>query len=101
MRALSKLVATLPPSTAFQSAFPVWSTQDTSLRHYTSAPSDGADTPGIRDIAAFKRPARMLNDAEVQGFGVMRGSGLEVVLTSAQAWAMRFLAMAGSHPISS
>lgn len=29
----------------------------------------------------FGRPARLLNDAEVQGFGVIAGHGLEVVLT--------------------
>ena len=31
--------------------------------------------------AAFDRPARVLNDAEVQGFGVIAGDGLEMVLT--------------------
>lgn len=30
---------------------------------------------------AFGVPARVLNDAEVQGFGVIRGQGLELVLT--------------------
>ncbi|MDR3470647.1 MAG: ROK family protein [Devosia sp.] len=29
----------------------------------------------------FGRPARVLNDAEVQGFGVITGTGLEMVLT--------------------
>jgi polyphosphate glucokinase len=29
----------------------------------------------------FKKPARVLNDAGVQGFGIMRGIGLEMVLT--------------------
>lgn len=31
--------------------------------------------------SAFDRPARVLNDAEVQGFGVILGKGLEFVLT--------------------
>jgi len=31
--------------------------------------------------AVFERPARVLNDAEVQGFGVITGKGLEFVLT--------------------
>ena len=29
----------------------------------------------------FRKPARLLNDAEVQGLGIVAGSGLEVVLT--------------------
>jgi polyphosphate glucokinase len=29
----------------------------------------------------FRRPARLMNDAEVQGLGIIRGRGLEVVLT--------------------
>lgn len=31
--------------------------------------------------AALKKPVRVLNDAEVQGFGVIRGKGLECVVT--------------------
>ena len=29
----------------------------------------------------FGKPARLLNDAEVQGLGIVKGQGLEVVLT--------------------
>lgn len=34
---------------------------------------------GLRDLCG--QPARVINDAELQGFGVIRGEGLEMVLT--------------------
>jgi polyphosphate glucokinase len=38
---------------------------------------------GLADRLArlFKRPARVLNDAGIQGFGIINGAGLEMVLT--------------------
>jgi polyphosphate glucokinase len=42
----------------------------------------------------FGKPVRLLNDAEVQGFGIVKGRGLEVVLTLGTAPARRYSAMA-------
>jgi polyphosphate glucokinase len=54
--------------------------------HVLTAPNLGTrDWHGFPLVAELERqwskPARMLNDAEVQGFGVIHGMGLECVLT--------------------
>jgi polyphosphate glucokinase len=51
-----------------------------------TAPHLGTDVWRGFDLAGalektFGRPARVLNDAEVQGFGLIKGDGLEFVLT--------------------
>jgi polyphosphate glucokinase len=50
-----------------------------------SAPNLSGSWAGVdladRLAALFKRPARVLNDAGVQGLGVIEGRGLEMVLT--------------------
>jgi polyphosphate glucokinase len=54
--------------------------------HIVTAPHFGSECWGGHDFAAalrrrLGRPARVLNDAEVQGLGIVAGRGLEVVLT--------------------
>lgn len=51
-----------------------------------TAPHFGTDVWRDEDLAAalarrLGKPARVLNDAEVQGLGIVKGAGLEVVLT--------------------
>ena len=45
------------------------------------------------------KPTRMLNDAEVQGLGVITGTGLECVITWAPGWASRCFRMAAPRHI--
>ena len=42
----------------------------------------------------FGKPVRLLNDAEVQGFGIVKGRGLEVVLTLGTGAGTGYSAMA-------
>ena len=48
--------------------------------HFPHGDWAGFDLAGAL-AAAFGKPTRVLNDAEVQGFGVISGQGLEMVLT--------------------
>lgn len=80
--AIAGLVASLPAFDRISAGFPGV------VRHGTilTAPHFGTEIwRGIPLAAALAdrlgRPARLLNDAEVQGLGVIAGQGLEVVLT--------------------
>jgi polyphosphate glucokinase len=50
-----------------------------------SAPNLGSEWAGVdlaqRFASVFKKPARVINDAGVQGLGIIEGTGLEMVLT--------------------
>jgi len=79
---LRSMVAELPPFDRISAGFPGV------VKHgrILTAPNLGTDDWHGFDLANalyenFDRPARVLNDAEVQGFGVIEGKGLELVLT--------------------
>jgi len=79
---LGELVHRLPPFDRISIGFP-GAVKD---GHVLTAPNLGTtEWHGFPLVAELERgwskPARMLNDAEVQGFGVIRGHGLECVLT--------------------
>ncbi len=82
LRALAKLVAPLPSFDRISIGFPgvVRDGRVVTAPHF--------DTGLWRDYSLeaavarrFGKPARLLNDAEVQGLGIIVGQGLEVVLT--------------------
>jgi polyphosphate glucokinase len=82
LRALTSLVAPLPSSDRIAIGFPGVIRDG----HVVTAPH--FDVKGWRDYPLeaavsrrFGKPARLLNDAEVQGLGVVAQRGLEVVLT--------------------
>jgi polyphosphate glucokinase len=82
LKVVQELVAPLPRFRRISIGFP----GVVRSGHVLTAPNLG--TPAWRgfpleaEIARlFDRPARLMNDAEVQGLGIIRGRGLEVVLT--------------------
>ena len=79
--ALTTLVAPLGPFDRVSAGFPGivldGIVKDAPNLHATWARVGLAD----RLAKLFKRPARALNDAGIQGFGVINGGGLEMVLT--------------------
>ncbi len=82
LKALSELVAPLPAFDRISIGFPGVVRNGRTL----TAPHFGDDIWRDFPLEArlaerFARPARLLNDAEVQGLGIVKGSGLEVVLT--------------------
>lgn len=79
---IARLAAQLPPFHRISAGFPGVVSGGTVL----TAPNLGTDLwSGFRLVDAlaerFGTPARLLNDAEVQGLGVVEGRGLECVLT--------------------
>jgi polyphosphate glucokinase len=80
--ALAKLVAPLPASERISVGFPgvIRDGRAVTAPHFSKRP--WRDYPLESAIAErFARPARLLNDAEVQALGIITGEGLEVVLT--------------------
>jgi polyphosphate glucokinase len=82
LRALAELTAPLPAFDRISIGFPGVVREG----HVVTAPHFGkkawCDYPLEEALAQrLERPARLLNDAEVQGLGVVAGKGLEVVLT--------------------
>jgi polyphosphate glucokinase len=82
LHALEKLVAPLPAFDRISIGFPGVVRND----HVVTAPHFGNKAWRGYPLAAalakhLERPARLLNDAEVQGLGIVAGQGLEVVLT--------------------
>jgi len=82
LRALAELVAPLPSFDRISIGFPGV------VRDGCVVTAPHFDTELSRDYSleaavarAFGKPARLLNDAEVQGLGIVAGRGLEVVLT--------------------
>jgi polyphosphate glucokinase len=82
IKAVGPLVAPLPPYDRVSVGFP-GVVRDGVVR---PAPNFGSPRWHGFDLAkavtvALKRPTRVLNDAEVQGFGAITGKGLELVIT--------------------
>ncbi len=82
MRAIADLVAPLAPFDRISIGFPGV------VRDGNVVTSPHFDADAWRDFPLehaishhFGKPARLLNDAEVQGLGIIAGRGLEVVLT--------------------
>lgn len=80
--AVARLIEHLPPFERISAGFPGYVKRNVV---YT-APNLGTDfwrEFGLADAltARFGKPARVLNDADVQGLGVIAGRGLECVLT--------------------
>ena len=88
--ALAKLVASLPPYDRVSIGFPgvVRGGLVVTAPHFDR--KAWCNYP-LQDCLAQRlgKPARLLNDAEVQGLGIVAGNGLEVVLTLARASAPR------------
>lgn len=79
---IATMVASVPPYDRISAGFPGVVVGGTVV----TAPNLGTpDWKGFAIAAAlsrqFARPARVINDAEVQGLGVIRGDGLECVIT--------------------
>ena len=67
---------------ASRSASRAWSAVTRVITAPNLGTSDWAGFPLVEAVCKrFGRPARMLNDAAVQGLGVVEGPGLECVLT--------------------
>lgn len=82
IRTLAALVAPLPDSDRISVGFPGVVREGRTL----TAPHFGdrlwRDFPLAAALSKrLGKPARLLNDAEIQGFGIIKGWGLEVVLT--------------------
>jgi polyphosphate glucokinase len=82
LKALADLVAPLPPFDRISVGFPGVIRDGRTL----TAPHFGDRLWHNFPLAAalskrLGKPVRLLNDAEVQGFGIVKGRGLEVVLT--------------------
>ena len=80
--ALAKLVAPLPGYDRISIGFPGVVREDRVITapHFGNKPWQGYP---LAEAVAHRlgKPARLLNDAEVQGLGIVKGQGLEVVLT--------------------
>lgn len=82
LSALAALTAPLPPSERISVGFPgvVRSGKVLTAPHFDA--QTWRDYPLEETMSRrFGKPARVLNDAEVQGLGIVTGRGLEVVLT--------------------
>jgi polyphosphate glucokinase len=82
LRALDELVEALPPFERISVGFPgvVRRGKILTAPHFDRA--SWTDFPLEEAVAhQFGKPARLLNDAEVQGLGIIKGRGLEVVVT--------------------
>ena len=80
--AVAAMVAGVPAFDRISAGFPGVVRKGTILTapHLGTEDWHGFDLAGAL-ASRFGRPARVLNDAEVQGFGVIAGQGLELVLT--------------------
>jgi polyphosphate glucokinase len=82
LRAIADLIAPLPPFDRISSGFPgvIHNGRVITAPHFDAeAWRDYPLEPALS--RKFGKPARLLNDAEVQGLGIVAGRGLEVVLT--------------------
>jgi polyphosphate glucokinase len=82
MRAIADLTAPLPPFDRISIGFPgvIRGGRVITAPHFDA--KAWRDCPLERTVSRrFGKPARLLNDAEVQGLGIVAGRGLEVVLT--------------------
>ncbi|AGK56918.1 polyphosphate glucokinase [Hyphomicrobium denitrificans 1NES1] len=82
LNAIAELTAPLPPSERISIGFPgvVRSGKILTAPHFDV--QTWRDYPLEKALSRrFGKPARLLNDADVQGLGIVAGRGLEVVLT--------------------
>lgn len=82
LKALADLVAPLPPFDRISVGFPgvIRDGRILTAPHFSERP--WRDFPLSAALSKrLGKPVRLLNDAEVQGFGIVKGRGLEVVLT--------------------
>jgi polyphosphate glucokinase len=82
LKRLAELVAPLPPFQRISIGFPgvIRAGRVITAPHFGTAPWRNFPLEAAVSRLLGK-PARLLNDAEVQGLGIIRGRGLEVVLT--------------------
>ncbi len=82
LAALDRLVASLPPFDRISIGFPgvVRDGRVLTAPHLGTEPWHGFALEA-EATKRFGKPARLMNDAEVQGLGIVQGRGLEVVLT--------------------
>ncbi len=82
LRQIGEMTTTLPPFDRVSLGFPgaVRRGRVITAPHFPALEWAGYDLAAALEHA-LDRPARVLNDAEVQGFGVISGKGLELVLT--------------------
>jgi len=82
LEAIRGMVAELPAFDRISAGFPgvVRNGSILTAPHLGTEDWHGFDLAQALSVT-FERPARVLNDAEVQGFGVITGKGLEFVLT--------------------
>ncbi len=82
LKQIAGLVAPLPPFQRISIGFPgvIRAGRVLTAPHLGTSPWRGFPLEA-RISRLFGRPARLMNDAEVQGLGIIRGRGLEVVLT--------------------
>jgi polyphosphate glucokinase len=82
LQLIEGLVAELPPFDRISIGFPGAIKDGRVLTAPNLGTSDWHGFPLATELGRrWSRPARMLNDAEVQGFGAIEGKGLECVLT--------------------
>ena len=82
LQALADLVSPLPPFDRISVGFPgvIRDGRTLTAPHFSERP--WCNFPLAAALSKrFGKPVRLLNDAEVQGFGIVKGRGLEVVLT--------------------
>jgi len=82
LKALADLIAPLPPFDRISVGFPgvIRDGRTLTAPHFSERP--WCNFPLAAALSKrFGKPVRLLNDAEVQGFGIVKGRGLEVVLT--------------------
>lgn len=82
LRAIADLVAPLPPFDRISIGFPgvIRDGKVITAPHFDAAAWSNYSLEAALSHR-FGKPARLLNDAEVQGLGIIAGRGLEVVLT--------------------
>lgn len=82
MNALAELIRPLPRFDRISAGFPGAVRNGVVLTAPNLGNEDWARFPLEQQLAKrFERPARVQNDAAVQGFGVISGHGLEMILT--------------------
>jgi polyphosphate glucokinase len=82
LRAIANLIAPLPPFDRISSGFPGVIREGRVITAPYFEAEAWRDYPLEAALSRkFGKPARLLNDAEVQGLGIVAGLGLEVVLT--------------------
>jgi polyphosphate glucokinase len=81
LNTLAPMVAALPPFDRISAGFPGFVRDGVIITapHFGDSWSNFPLADAL--VKKFGKPARVINDAEVQGFGAMQGKGVELVLT--------------------